>query len=178
MEKAWSLVRYRYVSGFPDYCVGTDGTVWSRKVKGSSKKVGPWRRLALIPGKAGYVSVHLYRDGRRRTQSVGRLVLLTFVGPCPEGMEMCHFPDRDKLNNRLENLRWDAVVNNHKDKQLHGTVAKGEANGGSKLTRESVQEIRRLGELRVSQRVIAKRFGIGQQTVSRICSRKRWKHLV
>ena len=64
--------------------------------------------ILLKPKKAGagrlYVSLH--KNGKRNNLYVHRLVLITFVGPCPEGMECCH-KDDNPLNNRLENLRWD-----------------------------------------------------------------------
>lgn len=57
----------------------------------------------------------------KRLLSCGRSVLETFVGPCPEGMECCHFPERDRSNNRLDNLRWDTHHENVLDAVRHGT---------------------------------------------------------
>lgn len=48
------------------------------------------------------------------------LVLTTFVGPRPEGMEGCH-NDGNAANNRLENLRWDTASANQRDRVKHGT---------------------------------------------------------
>ena len=46
-------------------------------------------------------------DGRGyKTRLVHRLVLETFVGAAPAGMEGCH-NDGNRFNKRLENLRWD-----------------------------------------------------------------------
>lgn len=76
----------------------------------------PGRTLRPVTGKNGYQSIVL--PGRDR-RLLHRLVLLTFVGPCPEGMEGCH-NDGDKLNNRLSNLRWDTRSSNAKDRTAHG----------------------------------------------------------
>lgn len=51
---------------------------------------------------------------------VHRLVLEAFVGPCPPGMETCH-GNGNRLDNRLNNLRWDTSSNNERDKLQHGT---------------------------------------------------------
>lgn len=69
---------------------------------------------------------------------------MTFVGPCPPGMEACHFPDRDPTNNRLENLRWDTKKANAYDQYLHGTRAMGSRNGQAKLTEQDIEDIIRL----------------------------------
>lgn len=68
------------------------------------------RRREMIlrgrPGPRGHLSVALYVDGARRDFLVHYLVLVTFVGPRPEGMEGCHWNDI-ATDNSLENLRWD-----------------------------------------------------------------------
>jgi hypothetical protein len=53
------------------------------------------------------------------TRKVHRLVLETFVGPCPDGMECCH-NNGDPADNRLENLRWDTLSSNAYDRVEHG----------------------------------------------------------
>src|SRR5438445_376100 len=87
-------VEYRAVPGFSGYRVGSDGSVWSQYVYGSHppRRGSDWFRLTpSTNGKTGHVKVSLYPPGTQIT--VHRLVLLTFVGPCPPGMEACHDPD-------------------------------------------------------------------------------------
>lgn len=62
----------------------------------------------------GYLRLGLWREGKTVTRYVHRLVLTTFVGPCPDGMEGCH-NDGDKLNNCSSNLRWDTHQANMDD---------------------------------------------------------------
>lgn len=64
----------------------------------------------------GYLSVEV--GGTR--WYVHRLVLNSFVGPCPPGMEVCH-NNGCRTDNRLENLRYDSPTNNNRDKSVHGT---------------------------------------------------------
>jgi hypothetical protein len=59
-------------------------------------------------------------DRRHFTAYVHRLVLKAFVGPCPEGMEGCHW-DGDACNNKLDNLRWATHAENVEDSIRHGT---------------------------------------------------------
>lgn len=54
---------------------------------------------------------------------IANLVLEAFVGPCPEGMECCHWDD-NQSNNRLDNLRWDTHANNVRDGYRNGAPRK------------------------------------------------------
>jgi hypothetical protein len=49
---------------------------------------------------------------------VHRLVLETFIGPCPPGLQCCHW-DGVRTNNRLMNLRWDTPGANGADARRH-----------------------------------------------------------
>lgn len=53
-------------------------------------------------------------NGEHVNRSRHRLVLEAFVGPCPPGMEACHWNDI-KTDNRLANLRWDTHAANGRD---------------------------------------------------------------
>ena len=98
------MTEYRIISGFPAYRVGSDGSVWRGQ-----------HQIRAYRHKAGYRRVALLRDGKTCFRLVHNLVLEAFVGPCPPGMEACHYPDHDKANNHLENLRWDTHAENMKD---------------------------------------------------------------
>lgn len=125
-------VEYREVPGFPNYKVGDDGSVWSNRKWGY--RPIEWRRLACAPGKNGYPIVKLCGDSTKAYKLVSRLVLEVFVGPCPEGMEACHFPDPCPRNNQLVNLRWGTPKENNRDKKAHGTQPRGERVACSVLT--------------------------------------------
>jgi hypothetical protein len=119
MATADSTPVYRDVVGFPGYRVGDDGSVWTCKVKGGNDRtpgrVGPWRLLSVQRNRRGYCFVNLDLNGRNYPRFIHRLVLEAFVGARPDGKEACHYPDFDKSNNRLENLRWDTRGENAKD---------------------------------------------------------------
>src|SRR5690348_3217345 len=52
------------------------------------------------------------KNGKTVHFCVQRIVLETFIGPCPPGKEACHFPDRNPANNRLNNLMWGTRLEN------------------------------------------------------------------
>lgn len=125
--------------------------------------------LKPAPRKGGYLMVPLRRGGIQRYYFIHRLVLTSFLGPCPVGMQCCH-GDGDPANNRLGNLRWDTPRNNCRDR--------GNA-GVAKLTEEQVREIRRIYRGGgTSMGKIAREFFICQPTVSRIVNRQVWNHVV
>ena len=106
---------------FDGYRVGSDGSVWTIKSKGGNdrkagKRADKWRRLAVAIDRKGYHAVTLCVDGKTIGKLVHHLVLEAFVGPRPEGMDGCHYPDPDKGNNAVANLRWDSHAENIKDK--------------------------------------------------------------
>lgn len=111
--------------------------------------------------------------------SIHRLVLETFIGPCPDGMECCH-NNGDPVDNRLGNLRWDTHFNNVQDSIKHGTRAdfSGEKNSQVKLNNLQVRVIRRLLEFgRLTQKEIGALFNIVQTTICNINTRKLWRHI-
>lgn len=154
------------------YQASTLGRVQSQ-ARGPSRVLKPC--LKGVPGHKR-LSVSLYVDGVRTNRLVHQLVLETFVGPRPEGMQGCH-NDGNPLNNGVSNLRWDTQKGNFADKKLHGTERYGSTHGQAKLADSDVLEIRRRLAVGESQRSVAKDFKITQAMVSSIHLRKRWTHL-
>lgn len=73
------------------------------------------------PMSSGHLTVDLTYPGKvRKRHLVHRLVLATFVGPAPDGMEGCH-NDGNPANNNVGNLRWGSRSSNMYDKRGHGT---------------------------------------------------------
>jgi hypothetical protein len=147
------------------------------RIVSNGRKKGRVLRLAPL-SHSGHLTVGLHWNGQQKTQMVHRLVLESFVGPCPPGMETCHFPDRSPANNRLDNLRWDTNAANKADMAIHGTkhFPRGEKNAGAKLTADQVVRIRDLARTQ-KQKDIAKLFGVGPGRISTIVSGRGWKHL-
>lgn len=122
-------------------------------------------KQSIMPGrnKQGRLQVTLCKRGFTKRFQVHRLVLLAFVGPCPEGME-CRHLDGNHLNNRLDNLEW----------ATHATSAKGGKSFKAKLTEDDVREIR---AAQATERELAAKYGVSQVAVHFIRTRKTWKHV-
>lgn len=166
-------IRWLAVPGFHGYEVSDRGDVRSTLASGFGKKPEQPRILKASLDGHGYRRVYLRRDGRTHSRKVAWLVLEAFVGARPENSDACH-NDGKRHNDTLDNLRWDSRRANLADREAHGTVNRGQANGNADLTEDQVRDIRRRAAARESQRSIAESFGIQQPTVSKIVRRERW----
>lgn len=171
-------LRYRIIPGYPGYRVGTDGSVWTCRVK---LKIGlwmlgwKWKRMKQAVSK-GYRVVSLFdARGNKRQGKVHRLVLLAFRGPCPPGMVGRHFPDRNTDNNRLDNLSWATHQQNIDDRDTHGMTQRGEKHYRAKLTVDKVKSIRQRVANGEPQAAIAREFGMGTATIGSIVHMQTWK---
>ncbi len=175
-----STLRYADISGFPGYKVGSDGSVWSCRVKGQSRMTDHWRQLKALVSGVGYLQVSLVRHDRSViTCQVHQLVLEAFVGPRPEGMQACHFPDQSRTNARLDNLRWDTQEANAADMAYHGTKPQGERNSQARLTDEVVREARRRYTAGgTTFRELAIEYGVSEAAIGLAVRRATWKHVV
>jgi hypothetical protein len=167
-------VEYRDVVGALGYRVGNDGSVWScLKQAGYSRRyvmTTEWHPLKLNTAD-GYPSVKI--RGRRR--KVHRLVLEAFVGPCPDGMEGCHW-NGTPTDCRLDNLRWDTHKGNGADSIRHG-VHKGTRNGRALFSESVVDDIRKRITTGERQADIAREFSVSRCTVNAIAKGRRWEWL-
>ncbi len=160
----------RVIPNWSGYRVTTNGRVWSHHSK---------RWLESSKSKIGYSQVNLHKHGKHFNNLVHRLVLETFVGPCPKGME-CRHLDGNPANNQLNNLKWGTRSENMRDRVRHGTSSRGEQSGNAKLTESIVILIRQLWNIRwmgVKQWELAEMFNISQGHVTNIVNRRRWKHI-
>jgi hypothetical protein len=176
-DQSTTPVEYRSLDflGYPGYRVGDDGSVW-RMCTGRRLR-GIWRQLKPIPvGRPRRQYRNVALTSKNRHCSIHRLVLMAFVGPCPPGCQTRH-KNGNSADNRLVNLAWGTPKENCADKILHGTSQCGERGGRAKLTEADVREIRRLAAEGYAHAVIATRFPIAQQTVTKIVLRQNWAHV-
>lgn len=170
---------------FPGYLIDDAGTVYSTRMQGPKEQFREPRVLRHSSSGSPYRRIVLYRDGKRHHRAIHVLMLSSFVGPRPLGMEGCH-NDGDPTNNRLDNLRWDLPKGNCADRAAHGRVPTGEKHSRpcAKITEAQVREIRHSygsPENRQpgdpSQRALAKHFGISQVEIFRIVHHLAWSHI-
>ena len=93
---------------------------WAKPGRFGGRKASP-HCIADFRAGDGYRAVGLFDRGRKLREYVHRLVLLAFVGPCPEGME-CRHKNRKRDDNRLDNLEWGTPDDQVEDKIRHGSL--------------------------------------------------------
>lgn len=103
---------WKSIPGFDGYDVGDHGRVRSYRNGRWGLRKNP--TLLKCSG-AEYPRVTLSRGGRKHYIRVHKLVMLAFIGPPPDGMQVCH-KNSNGLDNRLENLRYDTRIGNERDK--------------------------------------------------------------
>lgn len=171
---------WRAIPGLdPDYEVSSLGNVrsWKRSGARGAKRLirasEPTVRTPIV-SKDGYHVASIMHRGASRAMRVHRLVLLAFEGPPPEGKnDGCH-NDGDRLNNRLENLRWDSPKANTADKVAHGTQRRGEEMPYSVLTEKQVLEIHNAllgGRIRAE---LAREYGVSYGAINAIHLGANW----
>ena len=105
---------------------------------------------------------------------VHRLIISTFDGERPEGME-CRHLNGNALDNRLCNLKWGTHSENMQDEIRHGTahcLLHGENSSSAKLSNQQVKEIRELGKTNISRERLAERYGVSSRHIRDILN---WK---
>lgn len=170
-------VIWRPVFGYEStYEVSSVGQIRSKKRTvsiGKNKREVGGNFVKPILGSRGYYVVNFTAGGKRRQHFLHKLVLESFIGPRPDGMDSCH-NNGDRLDCSIKNLRWDTKSGNHKDKRKHGTWQVGEKANNSKLKEAVVLEIRRRG-LTPAQAV--KEFGLSSTNAKRVVSGETWWYL-
>ena len=86
------------INNYPNYLIYSDGRVWSKKrnIFLKSSKVG-----------AGYLKVAL----DKKDKYIHRLVAEHYI-PNPDNLNEVDHKNRDKTDNRVENLRWTTRQSN------------------------------------------------------------------
>ncbi len=163
------------------YYIDTDGNVYSLRLNsGKLGKVLKKRKFGSCGKKDKILKYHnitFSNFGNTKTYTVHRLVLETFVGSCPEGMEACHI-DGNSLNNKLTNLKWDTKSRNELDKYKTKTDNRGSRNGRAKLNEHQVKIIKKLLSYKVLTHMeISKIFDMSKSIIDQISINKCWKHI-
>ena len=109
-------------------------------------------------------------------QSVYRLVLEAFIGPCPEGKQAAHL-DGNVKNSQLPNLAWVTPSENCGHKKIHGTLLLGTQLHNAKLNPELVRHIRRSHSAGASMNSLAKELHVSDSIISDVIRGRRWGHV-
>jgi hypothetical protein len=92
-------MRKRFISGYYNYFVDVTGRVYS--IRSDIVK-----QLKLRTRSDGYQTVDLYRHHERKTIYIHRLIAETFMPDHDLELDQVNHIDRNRNNNKLENLEW------------------------------------------------------------------------
>jgi hypothetical protein len=164
------------IPGFPGYEASNSGGI--RSYFRSSSKTLAVEPHGLRPktDHRGYLAVTLYRERRRAHRTVHSLVALTFVGPRPDGMDVNHI-DADKTNARASNLEYVTRRDNIRHAASLGLMPTGRRNWNCKIGPENAAVIKRELANGVSQRALARRFGVSQGAIQNIIKGIAWRYV-
>lgn len=156
----------------PDrYLVARDGRV--RSLPNKTRHYAIWLTGRTRP--RGYLDYLLFIEGIRYYKQAHVMVLETYVGACPQGMQGRHL-DGNPRNNNLANLRWGTAKENAYDRTKHGSQLG--VNSGRCLTAESqVRRFRRWRQRGWSIKQAADKVKIPYTRAWMIDKRKNWRHL-
>lgn len=147
------------------YEIDVLGNIYSlnyRRKLGLRGQLKPWKH------KYGYDIIALSKPGlHKKKYTIHQLVMLTFVGPRPEGMDIRHL-NGDTSDSRLENLAYGTASENSIDMVYHQT------NPTQKLTPQQALDIFNDSRSNVE---IGFEYGITRTQVHYIKSGKQWSHL-
>lgn len=134
---------WKAIPGYESYEISNMGNVKSIDRVSSNGRKLKGKMRAQAKGTDGYLLVALCKDGKTKSFSVHKLVMLAFIGKPPQGYEVNHI-DENKLNNQLSNLEYVTRLENCN----HGTRNKriSTSNKGkpkSKTHRENISKGRK-----------------------------------
>ncbi len=147
-----------------EYEASDEGQIRSFKVWRGQP--GPRILNAALNKVTGYFFVQVCVDGKLKVMTNHRLVALAFL-PNPKGIPQVNHIDRNRQNNRLENLEWVSEAQNSHHSVINGGYRIGQRGQRAKMSDAQVEEIRRLVLIEGrSQAWVARAFGIGHNIVS------------
>jgi hypothetical protein len=157
------------------YQVSNKGRVKSLARKSATGLNLKGRFLKHCVVRQGYAVVALYKNRKRLSVSVKRLVAKAFI-PNPKNKPRVISIDRDAFNNETWNLKW-VTASEHIQYEFDTSIRVppvGAARKCSKLTEKIVAEIRKSN---LKQVQLSEMYGVNQSTISSIQLGKTWKHI-
>lgn len=186
LDWSWAFVYYKEPEGFPGYRIGSNGLFWTRLEHAFDRVLG---RISIIVGTRWKLKTQAYNKSRkyycaqlssnavRRNVRIHQLVMEVFVGLRPTGLKVLHWDD-DRKNNRLSNVRYGTMQENHADAVRNGTMGPGEKAGRVILTEAKVVAIREeYATEGVMCRDLAEKYNVAVKTISAVISGQSWKHV-
>ena len=166
------MIEWKVIREFPNYSVSNCGEV-------RNNKTGRILKPEIM--RKGYLRVKLHDGKRWKKVLIHRLVLVCFIGECPEKYEANH-KDGNKANNCIDNLEWiTSSENAYHAYKLGLRVAPsrmGEDIGNAKLTEGNVKSIRFIYKnFKTTHEKLSNFFEVDRKHIGNVINRKCWKHI-
>jgi hypothetical protein len=101
------MEEWKQIKEYPDYEISTMGNV--RRIDD--------KKIMSVRDHTRYKYIHLRKNGERKCSYIHRLVALAFIANQDETkIEIDHI-NRDRFDNRVENLRWCSKSENNRNKK-------------------------------------------------------------
>lgn len=114
-----------------------------------------------------------FRNGK--VWKIYRFLYIEKYGELPKGIVVRHKCD-NKMCINVDHLEAGTHQDNMNDKVNRGRSLRGSQNPASVLTEEDVRMIKM--DIASSHRQLARKYGVSQQTISKIRNGILWKHIV
>ena len=155
------------------FCLG----VWMKtrfqkfweKVDTNSNPEGCWEWTAHIKNTG-------YGQFGPRNRGAHRVSWEMHFGAIPPGLLVCHHCDNRRCV-RPDHLFVGTATDNLRDAARKGRTATGNRNHNAKLSDREVEELRGIGR-RISQRKLARMYGVSQTTIRDSQKGATWRHVV
>ena len=149
--------------------------IWDKVQFADYDQCWPWKG-ARNPN--GYPIIHLGGKGSSTTLAA-RVAYKAFIGPIPDGMQVCHTCDNPPCMNPLH---WflGTPQDNSDDMVSKGRSAdnRGERNPHARLSADDVETIRYAVARRAPVRLLASIYGVTMPMIYHIKTGRFWKELV
>ena len=153
---------WRDIEGYESlYQVSNFGRVKSLNYRHTCKE----KLLKAHKDKDGYLRVNLYKEGKKKTYGIHRLVAQAFI-PNPDNLPQVNHKDEDKSNNRLDNLEWCSAEYNVN----YGSRTKRMAESKTNYPKFSKQVLCvETGVIYPSTKQVERELGFANSNISAVC---------